>query len=164
MSTEAVWGCAKHALMGRTCCQDTEVLLTEGDKARIAASVAPGTEFWERTWPGGSSYVDDGSDPTWSLAFHIDGSRPTLRHRPGGDCVFLGGTGCTLATEVRPLVCRLHPHTYDETGITGVFSKECPVDVVPEGKTLADVVEMDREQAERWRRQLYSEIREDPRR
>lgn len=163
-SPAALWGCAKHALMGSTCCQDTDVMVTEGDKVRITAWLGPDLEpFWEDGWPRRPAAVDDGSDPTWALAFHMDGSRPILRHRPNGDCLFLGPTGCVLPTKTRPLVCRLYPREFDEGGFLGL-DDGCPAEVIPEGQSITDLIDMDPDRAERWRRQLYTEILESPRR
>ena len=143
------------------------MIVTEGDKVRIAAWVeahAGPDPFWEDRWPRRALQVDDGSDPTWALAFHMDGSRPILRHRPNMDCVFLGAEGCVLPTETRPLVCRLYPRDYDERGLRGL-DNDCPTEaVVPEGMSITDLIGLDPERAERWRRQLYREILEAPRR
>ena len=139
-------------------------MVTEGDKVRIATWLGPDHEpFWEDQWPRGASAVDDGSDPAWTLAFHVDGSRPILRHRPDGDCLFLGPGGCRLPTEVRPFVCRLYPREYDERGFLGL-DDGCPAEVIPEGSSIMDLIDMDPDRAEKWRGQLYAEIREAPRR
>lgn len=139
-------------------------MVTEADKARIAAWLGPDSPpFWEDRWPARPDQVDDGSDPTWTVAFHMDGSRPILRHQPNRDCVFLGPTGCRLPTETRPLVCRLYPRIFDERGFIGL-DNACPAEVIPEGLSIMDLIDMDPDRAERWRRQLYSEILEAPRR
>jgi len=156
-----LWGCAKHARLGKTCCQDAEVLITAEDKRRVGAFTGR-EDFWRDAWPADISYVDDGSDPGWALAFNVDGSRPVLKRRENGDCTFLSATGCTLPLEVRPLVCRLYPYAYDEHGLRGTSSHRCPAEVVPPGKTIAELLEMDEVQAERWRSDLYREIRESP--
>lgn len=153
-----VWGCARHALMGRTCCQTCEVLVTEGDKRRIADH-AGREDFWEDRAPGDPVYLEQDDDPNWlRWAFHPDGTRPVLTRRPDGDCTFLGEAGCTLPLEVRPLVCRLYPFTYTERGIDGV-SDGCPREVVPPGRSILDVLGMCRDAAARWHRMLYTELR-----
>jgi Fe-S-cluster containining protein len=155
------WGCAKHARLGKTCCQTSEVLVTSGDKVRIR-DFTGSEDFWRDTWPADPGYADDGSDPGWTLAFHVDGSRPTLKRRENGDCTFLGEAGCVLPLEVRPIVCRLYPFLYDENGLSKVFSDRCPPEVVPPGSSIVEVLEMDPGAAERWRAQLYAEIRANP--
>lgn len=142
-------------------------MVTDGDKVRVASWLASemraGEPFWENDWPKGTAAVDDGSDPTWTRAFHMDGSRPILRHADGGNCMFLGPTGCIMPTDTRPLVCRLYPRNYDEHGFLGLDAM-CPSEVVPEGKTILDLLDTDPDREERWRRQLYTEILEAPRR
>ncbi|MEQ1500612.1 MAG: hypothetical protein ABMB14_00205 [Myxococcota bacterium] len=158
----AVWGCARHAQLGPTCCQTSEIVVTEGDKVRIASWISR-DGFWADRQPTDPSYRDDGSDPGWSLAFHPDGSRPTLDRKPNGDCTFLGAAGCVLPLDIRPIVCRLYPFLYDEAGFTGV-SDRCPKEVVPPGSTILEVLEMDQSVAAGWRTQLYAELRAAPRR
>jgi uncharacterized protein len=164
-----LWGCAAHAQLGRTCCQISEILVTEGDRVRIRAELLDhpieGVDpdgFWHDTWPASDVYCDDGSDPGWTMAFHIDGSRPTTKRKDNGDCVFLGPVGCRLSAESRPLICRMYPYAFDEHGITGLDDDRCPREVIPPGKSIVEVLEMEESQAERWRRQLYAEIRANP--
>jgi len=156
-----LWGCAKHAQIGKTCCQGTEVLVTAGDKRRIGAFTGR-DDFWRDAWPPDATYLDDGSDPGWTLAFNVDGSRPILKRQDNGDCTFLRATGCALPLEMRPLVCRLYPYVYDEAGLRTVSADRCPAEVVPPGKTMVELLEMDEARAEGWRSDLYREIRESP--
>jgi Fe-S-cluster containining protein len=152
------WGCARHALVERTCCQTSEVFVTEGDKERIAGHTGR-ADFWEIRAPADPSYLDQGDDPLWArAAFRPDGTRPILRRKPDGDCTFLGKEGCTLPVEVRPLVCRMYPFEYSERGVEGVGGR-CPEYVVPPGSTLLDTLGMRREDAVRWHRILYRELR-----
>lgn len=175
--TATLWGCARHAALGKTCCQGRDVLITAGDRSRISAhlraaraelSVAGATAgtsrsglspvaFWEWRSPSDPAYADAGDDPHWlAWSTRADGARPVLRQQAGGDCVFLGRRGCGLPVEVRPLVCRLHPHTYTERGIAGVDG--CPAEVVPPGSTLLEVLDMRPADAARWHRMLYDEL------
>jgi Fe-S-cluster containining protein len=154
-----LWGCAKHALHERTCCQTAEVFVTEGDKRRIAEHTGR-ADFWEARAPSDPSYAGDDDDPAWMrLAFRADGTRPVLKRHANGDCTFLGPQGCTLPTDVRPLVCRMYPFDYTERGIRGVDGHRCPSWVVPPGGTLLTTLGMRREDAERWHRILYQELR-----
>lgn len=154
-----LWGCARHAQIGKTCCQEREVLVTGGDRARIAAHSGR-RDFWEYRVPADPSYLDQDDDPNWlKWAFRPDGSRAVLRRRDGGDCTFLGPAGCTLPLDVRPLVCRLYPFTYTERGIDGV-SDECPPEVIPPGSNILKVLDLRVEDAEPWRAQLYAELRD----
>jgi len=158
MSEACIWGCAKHALLERTCCQTSEVFVTEGDKRRIAEHTGL-SDFWENRAPEDPSYADQEDDPTWLHgAFRRDGTRPILRRKANGDCTFLGTEGCALPVEVRPLVCRMYPFEYSERGVEGVGGR-CPDYVVPPGGTLLDVLGMKREDAERWHKVLYKELR-----
>jgi uncharacterized protein len=165
MSAElATWGCARHAQLGKTCCQTCEVFVTAGDRRRIEESLrASGSTvpaaFWEYRAPADARYLDQEHDPSWlRFAFRSDLTRPVLRRLPAGDCLFLGESGCCLPLFVRPLVCRLYPYTYTEQSIDGV-SDECPREVVPPGSTILQVLDMRREEADVWHRQLYEELR-----
>lgn len=160
--TRPVWGCARHAQLGTTCCQHTEILVTDGDRARIAAHVGA-DDFVEVRQPEDPSYALDPTDAGWAEGFLPDGSRPVLKHQPNGDCTFLGASGCSLPLAVRPLICRLFPFEYDESGITGVSSR-CPAEVVPPGGTLSTTLGLDRALAASWRDQLYAELAAAPRR
>jgi len=152
------WGCAKHALVERTCCQTAEVFVTEGDKRRIAEHTLR-TDFWEDRAPSDPSYLAGDDDPTWMQnAFRPDGTRPILKRKPNGDCTFLGPQGCSLPAEVRPLICRIFPYEYTDKGLHGIADR-CPRYVVPPGSTILDVLGMKREDAERWHRILYQELR-----
>jgi Fe-S-cluster containining protein len=152
------WGCAKHALIERTCCQTSEVFVTEGDKQRIAEHTGR-LDFWENRAPEDPSYLDQADDPRWARGvFRPDGTRPILKREPGGDCTFLGREGCSLPVEVRPLVCRMYPFEYSEKGVEGVGGR-CPDYVVPPGSTLLDTLGMKREDAVRWHKVLYRELR-----
>jgi Fe-S-cluster containining protein len=81
-----------------------------------------------------------------------------LRREPGGDCTFLGAAGCTLPLEVRPLVCRMYPYDYTEHGIRASLSEGCPTQLLRPGETLLRALDMRRDDAERWRAQLYAEL------
>jgi Fe-S-cluster containining protein len=155
--------CARCAALQRTCCQRAEVLLTRGDVARIGASSGR-LDFWEQRAPADASYLDhDPGDPRWrALTVAPDGTRRMLRRRPGGDCTFLGARGCELPLEVRPLVCRLYPLGYNEAGLTGREEHYCPTWLLsPEGRAMAEVLEMDLGAARRWHATLYRELEEE---
>jgi Fe-S-cluster containining protein len=157
MAGSELWGCAKCATLGKTCCQRREVFVSAGDLVRIAAH-AGRTGFWNCQPPADESYVDAGADPVWrQRAFRPDGTRPILHRRPDGDCTFLGAHGCTLPLEVRPLVCRLYPYTYTEKGINGV-DESCPPGVVAPGGTILKVLDLRLADAIRWRQMLYTEL------
>ena len=158
--------CARCAALQRTCCQRAEVLLTEGDVARIAASHASigRQDFWERRPPADASYVDDDpEDPRWrALTLAPDGTRRVLRRLPDGACTFLGARGCELPLEARPLVCRLYPFGYNQAGLTGREEHYCPTWLLsPEGRAMAEVLEMDLVAARDWHATLYRELEEE---
>ncbi len=152
--------CARCAQLQRTCCQTAEILVTEPDVARIAAHVGR-TDFYERRRPSDPAYFDaDEDDPNWlALTLRPDGTRRLLKRQPSGDCTFLGRAGCDLPLEVRPLVCRLYPYAYNETGLAGSDESYCPTSVLsPEGRPMAEVLDIDALDAERWRVSLYQEL------
>lgn len=152
--------CAKCSGIQKTCCQRAEILITSGDAARIARHTQR-DDFEERRRPLDIAYFDQADDPNWiRYTFAEDGTRRVLKRRHDGDCTFLGPKGCTLPTDVRPLVCRLYPFTYVESGITGVEGEYCPVPrVVPPGQSLVETLGMRLEDAVRWHGMLYEELR-----
>lgn len=151
--------CARHTL---TCCQRSQVYATPGDVERIAAHTGR-SDFVEFRPPEDAAYADQDDDPTWrDRVFRSDGSRRVLRREPNGDCTFLGPSGCTLPLEVRPLVCRLYPFQYTEAGLAEQVAIGCPLELLQPGLPLLTALDMQRGDGERWRRQLYAEIRREP--
>lgn len=155
--------CAKCATIQKTCCQQAEIVLTVGDVGRIEAYAGRSRdEFSEYRAPSDPGYTEqDPDDPNWlSYTIRPDGTRHVLQRQSNGDCTFLGDKGCILPTEVRPLVCRLYPYSYNERGITGSDEEYCPVSqVAPPGMTMLTVLGMTQADGERWRRTLYEELR-----
>jgi Fe-S-cluster containining protein len=151
--------CAKCARHWQTCCQKTEVVLTDGDIQRITSSTGR-TDFWEYCTPLNPSYLAlQVDDPNWLLyTVRPNDTRPQLKHQPSGDCIFLTPTGCALSIQVRPLVCRLYPYDFTEQGFTGTVPG-CPIHLLEKGQTLFAGIGMNYKDAERWRLQLYQELR-----
>jgi Fe-S-cluster containining protein len=152
--------CARCARVQKTCCQRTEILVTEGDRLRITVHTGR-ADFWERRPVLDASYVeDDPDDPEWRRAtVEPDGRRAMLVKQENGDCTFLGSAGCILPEETRPLVCRLYPFDYTHAGIVGEDPAYCPTVLVdPTRRGMVDVLGMRRADAERWRAQLYKEL------
>lgn len=155
--------CARCAALQRTCCQRADILVTLGDLERIRAHGGR-TDFWEQRAPSDPVYLEeDPEDPRWkALTVRADGTRRTLRRRADGDCTFLGARGCELPREVRPLVCRLYPHGYNEAGLVGRGEDYCPTRILaPDGRAMSEVLEIDRADARRWHATLYRELHED---
>jgi Fe-S-cluster containining protein len=151
--------CAQCARYERTCCQRTEVLVTEADICRITDSVGQ-SDFWEYRQPADPAYLEEQPHDRHWLAYTVrpDGSRPVLKHAPSGDCIFLSPSGCSLRLEVRPLVCRLYPYDYTEQRITGTVPG-CPLYLLEPRQTLSQGIGIQLEDAKRWRMQLYAELR-----
>ncbi|MGC1276170.1 MAG: YkgJ family cysteine cluster protein [Planctomycetaceae bacterium] len=153
--------CARCSRRQQTCCQQTDIVLTAGDVARVAAHVGH-SDFIESRPAGSAEYADQDDDPTWRDAtFRADGTRRVVKHRENGDCTFLGSTGCTLPGDVRPLICRLFPFEYTEAGLHAEPAAGCPRHLLPPGIDLFDTLGMKRSDAERWHQQLYDELRSD---
>ncbi|MGE3180809.1 MAG: YkgJ family cysteine cluster protein [Phycisphaerae bacterium] len=159
MQANELWGCAKHAQIGKTCCQTSEVFVSVGDRARIARFTGR-NDFWHDQPPENPDYIDQDDDSTWQRgAFNDDGTRPILKRRENGDCTFLGDAGCSMPVDVRPIVCRLYPYTYTDRGIDGIDASRCPAEVFPPGSTILQVLDMRRDEADKWHQQLYTELR-----
>lgn len=150
--------CARCARLGPTCCERCEIVLTDGDIARITVH-AERDDFWESRAPVDPGYLDQDDDPNWLVwTVEPDGTRRVLRRRDTGACMFLSSAGCTLPTETRPLICRLYPYQYTERGLDGI-ADGCPTQLIDPGRTILDMIGMNLADGIRWHRQLYSELR-----
>lgn len=151
--------CTKCARHERTCCQDTEILVTDGDIQRIRDHENR-ADFWEYRAPSDPEYLrENADDPNWlRYTARADGTRPVLKHMESRDCTFLTPKGCCLPIEIRPLVCRLYPYDYTEQNIIGTVPG-CPLSLLEKGQTVIEGVGVELEDAKRWRRQLYSELK-----
>ena len=131
----------------RSCCRDVTPSLTLGDVARISAVASP--DLAVAFIPVEGDYASD-DDPEWAELAHVPGGkyRLALRNLPEhGGCAYLTPTGCSLAMDVRPLVCRIYPWNFNAQSITSK-TEECP-----------GWDGVSRDDAEKWRSQLYDEIR-----
>ena len=158
--SEALPPCARCALVQRTCCQRAEILVTEGDVARISATIGR-ADFHERRAPLDPEYLEeDPEDPSWlRLTVRPDGTRRVLRRQANGDCTFLGPQGCVLELETRPLVCRLYPYAFTESGVDGREEGYCPTALLaPDGRAMVDVLDVAKSDADRWHSTLYDEL------
>lgn len=154
--------CARCACHQTTCCQDTDIYLTQQDVARIEQHVGC-SGFFEFRRPHDPVYLNEHDDPIWmEKVFRPDGSRRVLKHQPGGDCVFLGARGCTLPAEVRPLVCRLYPYDYNAAGLKPEPASGCPRDLLAPGQSVFEAVGASAEAARRWHAMLYQELQLEP--
>ena len=154
--------CVRCAAHQRTCCQISEIAVTLGDVRRIAAYTGQ-QDVWEYRTPSDPAYLDHPHDPIWAeTVIRPDGTRRVLRRQPGGDCHFLGSSGCTLPTEVRPLVCRIYPYDYNEGGLAERLASGCPLQLLRPNESLLVALDMQLVDAEAWHEQLYEEIREEP--
>lgn len=152
----------------KTCCQESpKILLTQGDVRRITLASGCSDFFTLEQLPEHSQKEIDSVayDPNWlRYVTRPDHSKRLLKMNSRGNCIFLEETGCILSEDARPLICRLYPYIYNEFGMIGlVFDKEmwCPIHLLEEGETLADMLQLGREQTERWRMMLYEELRAD---
>lgn len=152
--------CSHHTT---TCCQWAEVYCTPGDVRRIEQHTGE-TDFAHFAPPKDPVYLAFDDDPAWEhFVFREDGSRRILKKKPNGDCTFLGSAGCTLPLEVRPLICRIYPYDFNESGLKPTLSHGCPLELLRPGLTLLDELGMnDSADPRHWREQLYQEIREEP--
>jgi Fe-S-cluster containining protein len=151
--------CARHQ---KTCCQRSEIYVTLGDVGRIADFTGR-TDFSEFRAAHNPEYADQDDDPVWrDHVFRADGTRRVLKRQPNGDCTFLGAQGCTMPLETRPLICRLYPFDYTADGISDELSEGCPLELLPPGQGLLQALDMHREDAERWQKQLYEELQREP--
>lgn len=156
--------CATCATIQRTCCQRAQIVVTDGDIARIALHSGR-DDFWHHAAPLSQEYAEpDPDDPNWlRYTLEPDGTRRVLRRSEAAGCTFLGENGCVLPEGVRPLVCRLYPWAYNEEGMAGIDDEYCPTQVLApagSGRTMLTVLGMSPAQGQAWRAQLYAELRE----
>jgi Fe-S-cluster containining protein len=150
--------CAKCSRLGKTCCQDSDVYVTQGDLLRIKTFTGH-SKFFEYRAPSDPSYRDQSDDPVWdTLVFKKDGSRRVLCRDAVLNCIFLGQTGCFLPMDVRPLICRLHPFQYTVSGLEPDLAAGCPLHLLAPGITLEAQLKLSRITAEKWHKLLYAEI------
>ena len=151
--------CARCARHTTTCCQQSDIYVTPGDVERIAAQVGR-RDFYEFRLPGDPVYMQQDDDPIWPELVYKDagGTRRLLKQEDNGDCHFLGERGCVLPGEVRPLICRLYPFDFNERGIVPALARGCPLELLPPGQSLLHALEMNYNQADAWRQQLYAEL------
>ena len=151
--------CRRCAKVTKTCCRHSDIYLTLGDIDRISSEIRS-FDFFEFRLPQDPSYYDQEDDPVWASAvFRPDGSRRVVKHDDQGNCSFLGTTGCLLSLEIRPLVCRLHPHLYNFREIYASISSDCPLDLLDPEERIEDLIQgFDQTGARHWHRILYEEL------
>jgi len=153
--------CALCACQGKTCCVETDIFVTMGDVRRIF-NFTKKHDFYEFRRCATNAYRDQSDDPQWDRqVFQPDGTRRVVKRESSGRCLFLNSAGCILPLEVRPLICRLHPHLYNAKGFYPDLAPECPVHLLPPGRPLEQTIQGFRQaEAEHWHHLLYQEIME----
>ena len=162
MSTTFGSLCLRCARRGRTCCQGTEIYVTARDVQRIR-DVLQREDFYEYREPENPAYADQDDDPLWQT-WVTGPQRPrrVLKRDGQGNCMFLTAAGCALTLEVRPLICRLHPHVYNHLGLYPEISSDCPLDLLQPDERLEELIQgFDRDSTLHWHHMLYEEIQQE---
>jgi len=153
--------CARCAKQSKTCCQRSEIHVTPGDVQRIRMNTGT-IGFYEYARAINPEYLDQSDDPIWQAhVIRPDGSRRVLKRLPSGDCIYLTPSGCALEMEVRPLVCRIYPFSYNADGFYDDLEEGCPISLLTPGQSLIETLGMSLPDAKRWHRILYEEILQD---
>jgi Fe-S-cluster containining protein len=148
--------CLACSQNGTSCCQGTQIFLTNGDVLRIAQFLNAYNFF--TTEMADAVYLDPGDDAQWlSLTIRPDGKRRVLKRTAARSCRMLGSNGCILPMSVRPLICRLHPYTYKADGISGV-DPACPISREREVPAVLEQLGMAIAEARKWHELLYFEL------
>lgn len=143
-----------------TCCQDNkiEVYITKGDVDRIHKYTNQ-DEFYTFVIPKDELYQGQDDDPIWKEnVFRSDGSRRILNRLDNSNCLFFGSNGCLLPMEVRPLLCRLFPLSFDSDGLFPELFEYCPTFLLRDNEKLLDVIGVNYQDAFKWHNILYKEI------
>lgn len=149
--------CERCARTQQTCCEKASVRLTSGDVERIGRFTGL-QDFYEAA--DTSKWEVDLADPLFSSVLVRDACRMLKRTERG--CSFLSKCGCALPLEVRPLICRLYPMDYRESGLAGFVEAAHTYCPVPANAALLAELEMaDEPQLRSWHRLLYQELRAD---
>jgi uncharacterized protein len=150
----------------KTCCQNyIKAYLTLGDIERITAATGQRDFVELRPCPrlSAKERSDYDYDPNWLRFITLPGNyNRLLKKTRAGDCVFLSANGCMLTEEVRPLICRLYPYSYNEFGLIGLVVNEmigCPIHLLGTGEDIFNNLHMPRIVADDWRVMLYNELR-----
>ncbi|MBF0102697.1 MAG: YkgJ family cysteine cluster protein [Desulfobacterales bacterium] len=152
--------CNRCAQLGKTCCQTSEVYITLEDAKRIE-SLTGSKDFFEYSAPINPLYAMNDDDPIWeNYVFKPDGTRRVIKRNANGDCFFLSNTGCKLAIDVRPLVCRIYPYEYNAGGLYQEFSHNaCPIHLLKSNETFEQMLQcFTKSKALEWHNLLYDEI------
>ena len=153
--------CVQCACHQKTCCQETEIYVTQGDLDRIS-SYTQRDDFFEYSKPTDPVYALQDDDPIWlQKVFRPDGSRRILKHQTNRDCTFLGPVGCTLPGDVRPLICRLFPYDYTADGLKDTPAEGCPKHLIEDSRTVFEAVQIRHEEARQWHKMLYHELNQE---
>ena len=153
--------CSLCAQKCKTCCVETDIFVTTGDVRRIFGFTKD-PDFYEFRGCSTAAYKDQSDDPQWDrMVFRPDGTRRVVKRDSSGRCLFLRATGCILPLEVRPLICRLHPHLYNAQGLYPELAPDCPIQLLAPGKQPEQLIQgFSKEQARYWHHMLYQEIME----
>jgi uncharacterized protein len=156
--------CIECSKSGKTCCQlgSGVVLITDKDIERIA-DFTKKNDFWLFEEPKEylNNRIKSSFDPNMKvLALSKDGKVHTLKHKVDGNCIFLSEKGCVLPMETRPLYCRIHPYDFVEDQVVGITFVDCPVDLLKKPGDLPDVINVKYDDAKRWVKMLYQELKE----
>jgi len=159
--------CSNCASLQKTCCQGSDIILTDNDIKRIAPleitekiAVKIGG-FYERRFPADYDYGQD-EDPNWdSYTLDSDRKMQLMKKNQHGNCVFLGDAGCKLELEMRPVICRIYPFYYNEEKILELDPYKCPSGIViNDDRWLRENLGVDKTMADQWRAQFYKELKE----
>jgi Fe-S-cluster containining protein len=148
--------CAECSQTEGSCCETAQVYITREDAARVEKYLGHSDFYvYEKA---DEAFETCPEEPLWpSYVTRADGTRRVLRRKENKHCSLLGEHGCSLPSEVRPLICRLYPYEYTKEKIVGMC-RSCPVSRKYEGIIPLVELDMDPVSAERLRVQLYEQV------
>ncbi|MGC1377815.1 MAG: hypothetical protein WA821_16400 [Anaerolineales bacterium] len=155
--------CSECSKLQPTCCENTEICVTNGDIKRIAVYIGrndfyhlmPVAEemkyFYENPFN-----ITKGSEIYIKCLFDEDGRRNILK-KNGNRCGFLTPVGCELPLNVRPIICRLHPYNWNDNKDIWL-EPHCPESLFKDEQEIKEQVCLPEEEVTRLVDLFYDEI------
>jgi uncharacterized protein len=157
--------CRECSKSGKTCCEICDVIVTNGDIARISAFTGRNDFFLlkpvseeDRFEYANPRNVVKGSEIYVKFFFNEEGRRNVLKRNEKGQCCLLTKDGCVLPFDFKPLVCRLYPYQWNDQRDIWVDCTDCPTELFKGEQEIKEHVCVSEEEALLLVNLFYDEI------